>query len=101
MGTDRNWSEEFRVAGDRAAQRIKELIREGNVRKIIIKKTNGDVIKEITLTQGVAVGGLLALVAPVLAALGALFAILAEVRIEVVRVQDGSPEDGAGPTDEP
>ena len=93
----REWTEEFKVAGNRAIERIKELIREGNVRKIILKKSSGEVIKEITLTQGVAVGGILALVAPVLAALGALVAILAEVRVEVVRTDEpGTPDKTGG-----
>lgn len=96
----RTWREEFKVAGSRAGQRIKELIREGNVRKIIVKKSDGEIIKEITLTQGVAVGGLLALVAPVIAALGALFAILAEVRLEVVRTDTESSEREPDPPPE-
>ncbi|TFH06140.1 MAG: DUF4342 domain-containing protein [Spirochaetales bacterium] len=81
----REWTEEFRVAGNKAIDRIKELIKQGNIRKIILKKSTGEVIKEITMTQGVAVGGLLALVAPVLTAIGTLVAFLAEVKIEVVR----------------
>jgi hypothetical protein len=88
----REWTEEFKVAGHKAIERIKQLIREGNVRKIVIKKTSGEIIREIPLTQGVAVGGILALVAPVLAALGALVAILAEVRIEVVRTDTPSDD---------
>ena len=93
----REWTEEFKVAGNRAIDRIKELIREGDVRKIIIKKSSGEVLREIPLTQGVAVGGVLALVAPVLAALGALVAILAEVRIEVVRTdQPNNERDDTG-----
>jgi len=91
----REWTEEFKVAGNRAIERVKELIREGNIRKIILKKSSGEVIREIPLTQGVAVGGILTLVAPVLAALGALVAILAEVRIEVVRTdQPETPSEG-------
>jgi hypothetical protein len=92
-GQRREWTEEFRVAGSKAVEKIKELIHEGNVRKIVIKKSSGEVIREIPLNQGVAVGGILALVAPVLAALGALVAILAEVRIEVVRTDAPPPDE--------
>jgi hypothetical protein len=85
----REWTEEFRVAGNRVVDRIRELIHEGNVRKIIVKKGDGTVLKEFTLTQGTAVGGLLVLLAPGLAALGAIVAFAADIRIQVVR--DGEP----------
>ena len=88
VSESRNWTEEIRIAGNKAAEKIKELVQEGNVRKIIIKKANGDVIREIPLNQGLAVGGVLALIAPVLATLGAILALLAEVKIEVVREED-------------
>ena len=81
------WREEFRVAGDQVGRKIRELVREGNARRIIVRKPTGEIIREIPLTQGVAVGALLALIAPVLAAVGAMVALLAEVRIEVVRDQ--------------
>lgn len=88
MSESRNWTEEIRIAGNKAAEKIKELVHEGNVRKIVLRKANGDVIREIPLNQGLAVGGVLALIAPVLATLGAILALLAEVRIEVVREED-------------
>lgn len=100
MREQREWREEFRVAGDQVAEKIRALIREGNARKIVIRRPNGDLIREITLTKGVAVGGLLALVAPALAAIGAIVALLSEVRIEVVRdVPPGAEDPGAGPDD--
>ena len=97
-GTGKEWTEEFRVAGTRVVDRIKELIREGNVRKIVVRKGDGSVLKEFTLTQGMAVGGLLALLAPGLAALGAIAAFATDIRIQVVRV--GEPPSG-GSTDTP
>ena len=93
---DRHWSEEFRIAGNRVVDRIKELVREGNVRRIIIRRADGTVIRDIPMTQGVAVGGLLALLAPGLAALGAVLAFASEVRLEVVR-EGARPEDRTPP----
>ena len=90
--TGREWTEEFRVAGNRVVDRVRELIREGNVRKIVVRKGDGSVLKEFTLTQGMAVGGLLAFLAPGLAALGALVAFATDIRIRVVR-SGGPPED--------
>ena len=99
MSESRDWTEEIRIAGNKAAEKIKELVREGNVRRIVLKKANGDVIREIPLTQGLAVGGVLALLAPVLATLGAILALLAEVRIEIVR--DGAEKSDSGESPEP
>jgi hypothetical protein len=92
MRERREWREEFRVAGDQVADRIRQLVREGNARRIIVRKPNGDIIREIPLTHGVAAGGLIAMIAPALAAIGAVVALLSEVRIEVVRV--GPPGEG-------
>mgnify|MGYP001564335823 CR=1 FL=1 len=64
--------EEFKVSGEEVVKKIKELIKEGNARRIIIKNERGETIIEIPLTIG-AVG---AIIAPVLAAVGALAALL-------------------------
>ena len=81
----RTWTEEIEIAGSELVTRFKELVTEGNVRRVIIRNKNGDRLLEVPLTAGVAVGGVLTLWNPVLAALGALAALIAEVRIEVVR----------------
>jgi len=94
----REWTEEFRVAGNRVVDRIKELVREGNVQKIIVRKGDGTVLREFRLTEGMAVGGLLALIAPGLAALGALVAFATDLRIQVVRIGDG-PDPGRESSD--
>jgi hypothetical protein len=75
---------EFRVRGDNLIARVKELIHEGNVRRIIIKNDEGRTLLEVPLTLGV-VG---AVMAPVWAALGALAALAADLRIVVEKVQD-------------
>jgi hypothetical protein len=72
--------EELQVMGEQLLTRIKELVHEGNVRRIIIKH-EGNTILEIPLTFGIA-GVLLA---PVWAAIGVLGALLAQCSIEVVR----------------
>lgn len=71
--------EEFKVSGKEVTEKVKELIAEGNARRIIIKNENGDTIFEIPLTFG-AVGVLLA---PVLAAVGAAAALLTKCTIIV------------------
>jgi hypothetical protein len=84
----KTWAEEFEVAGSELVKRVKELIKEGNVRRLIIRRETGEVLIEIPLTAGVAVGGMLTLLAPALAALGAIAGLLARVKVEVVRTDD-------------
>lgn len=93
---DRDWTEEFVVAGNDLVDRIKKLVADGNVRRLIIRKPDGDILMEIPLNAGVAVGGAVTIMVPVLAALGALAALLAEFRLEVVRIDD--PDEKQPPT---
>ncbi len=85
---ERTWSEEVVVAGNQLVDRVKQLVAEGNVRRLIIRKSSGESLLEIPLTAGVAVGGVVTVMAPVLAALGALAALLAEFKIEVEHIGD-------------
>ena len=73
--SDRNWTEELTVTGQELVERIKKLVAEGNVRRLIIRKPDGDSLLEIPLTAGVVAGGAVTIMAPVLAALGALAAL--------------------------
>ena len=72
---------EFKVNGEKLVSKIKELIKEGNATRVIIKNEKGREILEIPLTIG-AVG---ILIAPVLAAVGALAVFLTECTVVVVK----------------
>jgi hypothetical protein len=72
-------TEEFKVEGEKLVARIKELIHEGNIRRVIIKDKEGKVMIEFPMTFGVA--GVL--IAPQLAAIGAIAALLTEATIVV------------------
>ena len=74
------FKESFKVAAEQLVDAVKKLLHEGNVRRIVIKQ-DGRTIAEFPLTVGV-VG---AVVAPVLAAVGALAAVLTECTVEVER----------------
>jgi hypothetical protein len=74
-----NKKEEFKVSGEDIIGKIKEVIKEGNARRIIIKNEDGESVAEFPLTVG-AVG---ALVAPILAAVGAIAALLTKCTIVV------------------
>jgi hypothetical protein len=71
--------EEFVVDGEEVLAKVKELIKEGNARRIIIKDMKDKVLIEIPLTIGVVV----AVLAPVLAAVGALAAVVTKCKIIV------------------
>ncbi|MCB0184297.1 MAG: DUF4342 domain-containing protein [Caldilineaceae bacterium] len=82
------WMEEIEVAGGQLVEQVKEWINEGNVRRLIIRSQDNKVLIEIPLTAGVAVGGVVTLFAPVLAAIGALAALIAKVKIQIVRAEE-------------
>lgn len=73
--------EEFKVSGDGLLAKVKQLINEGNIRKITIKDKNGKEFISFPLTIGV-VGAVLA---PILAAVGAIAALVSECTISVER----------------
>jgi hypothetical protein len=86
-------TEEFRVNGEAVIGRVKELVNEGNVRRIILKNEDGRILIEIPLTVGVAVGAAAALLFPVWAAIGAIAALAARLTIVVERVEDQPDDD--------
>jgi hypothetical protein len=80
---------EFKVRGEELVKKVKELIHEGNIRRIIIKDEQGKPYLEIPMTLGV-VGVVLA---PVWAAIGALAAMVSNFKIEIVK-RDSTEQKG-------
>lgn len=74
-------TEEFTIDGEKLLDKVKELIKEGNVTRIIIKNKEDKVLVEFPVTIGL-VGALLA---PMLAAVGAIAALVTECKLVVVR----------------
>jgi hypothetical protein len=79
MSEEQVHTEEHKIPGEKLLTRIKELVREGNIRRIIIKHDDGHVLIEIPLTFGVMGVALL----PVWVAIGAMAAIAANYTIVV------------------
>ncbi|MBU1680473.1 MAG: DUF4342 domain-containing protein [Bacteroidetes bacterium] len=75
---------EFKVKGQELLKKIEELIRQGNVRRIIIKDSNGKTFIEIPLTFGVI--GVLA--APVVTVIASLAGAVANFTIEIIKNDD-------------
>ena len=86
QGQGRDFIEELPVLGEQLVSKVRELVHEGNVRRIIIKQ-EGNTILEIPLTIGV-VGVILQ---PALVAIGAIGALIAQCSIEVVRTERPTP----------
>jgi len=85
VSADKMRTEEFRVNGGELLAKIKQLVHEGNVRRVVIKNKEGGTIIEIPVTLGV-VGALLA---PTLAAVGAIAALLSEATVVVEKAEPG------------
>lgn len=75
-------TERFRMTGEEVIAKVKKLVHEGNVRRVLIKNQEGHIIVEFPLTVGV-VGAALA---PMWAAVGAVVAIVTECTIEVEKL---------------
>ena len=80
--SESSFTESFKVAADQLVEGIRKILHEGNVRRVIIKQ-DGRTVVEFPMTVGV-VG---AVFAPILAAAGALAAVLTECTIEVERTK--------------
>jgi len=89
---EHTFKESFKVAADQLVDAVRKLLHEGNVRRVIIKQETRT-IAEFPLTIGV-IGAVLA---PMLAAVGAIAAVVTDCTVEVERVvtEDTTPKQGA------
>jgi hypothetical protein len=93
METAKAFFEEIRVLGSELADKVRALIHEGNVRRIIIKNEQGHNFVEIP----VSVAAIGAVFAPILAAVGALAAMAARFTIVVEKVDESAPHSPEQP----
>lgn len=92
--------ETIELSGSQLVERVRELLREGNVRTVKISAEDGDFSLEMPVTIGVLAGGAVALAAPWLAVLGVIAAMVTHVKLEVERDPDApaaKPDDAAKP----
>ena len=83
--------EKFTVSGSQLVEKVKQLIHEGNIRKVRLLHEGRTVI-ELPLTIGAPAAALGILVAPVLAAIGAFAALVTECTIEVEKIEKDTDE---------
>jgi Domain of unknown function (DUF4342) len=86
------WTEEIEVAGEELVASIKRLAAEGQVSRIRLIDSDGDIVLEMPLTIGAIAGGAVVLAAPVLAVIGALAVFVTKVKLEVVRHGNPPPD---------
>jgi hypothetical protein len=84
MNEEKVRKEEFTISGEKLVSTVKELVRQGNIRRVTIKNKEGKTLIEIPLTFGV-VG---ALFLPTLAAIGAIAALVTECTVVVEKVEE-------------
>ncbi len=84
MTEEKTFTEEIKVTGSQLVETVKKLLHEANIRRIIIKNEKGHSLLEVPVT----IASVGAILLPVLAALGAIAALLAHCTIVVVRVQE-------------
>ena len=85
--------QKFTVSGDQLVAKVKELIQQGNIRRVRLVH-DGKTLMEIPLTVGAPLAAVGILAAPVLAAIGAVAALVSETTIEVERVEGDEGEAG-------
>ncbi len=85
--------EEFKISGDVLVAKIKELIAQGNVRRIIIKNEEGHTLIEIPMTVGVIGGVVSAALFPVVAAVGVIGAMVAHLTVVIERIESDQSSD--------
>jgi hypothetical protein len=83
--SDKVKQEEFRLSGGELVERVKDLLHQGNIRRIILKNEEGRTLIEIPLTVGVVGGVLSAALFPVIAALGVIGAMVAHLTLVIER----------------
>jgi len=84
MNKKNSKKEEFKVSGEEVIKKVKGLVKEGNIRRIIIKNENGKSLVEFPLTVGVVGAALI----PVWAAIGTIVALVSNCIIVVEKRED-------------
>jgi hypothetical protein len=98
MSDKKSTFEQFEVAGDKLVETVKNLIHEGNVQRIILKRDDGTSLLEIPVNAGLVGLALTVAIAPVLLAIGAIAAVLSRVTLLVERRSDAAKPADASAT---
>ena len=92
------FSETFTVATENLADKIKELIEQGNARRVIVRNKNGKELVNVPLTGSAIAGGAFVLAAPLVSAIGVIAALASSVQVEVIRDEPTTPQGASEET---
>lgn len=84
MNDERTFTEEFKVSGEQLVETVKKLVHEANVRRVIIKNEEGKTLIEMPVT----IAGVGMILAPIVAAVGAIAAMVTNCTIVVVKERE-------------
>lgn len=84
----KEFTQQIEVAGDQLVSTVRELIKDGSTKRIVIRGQDDKELFSVPMNVGVVGGGLVTLAAPMLAAVGAVAALVTQVKIDVVRQGD-------------
>ena len=93
-----SWTERIEIASEQVIDTIKNLISEGNVRRVTLRKSNGKKLISVPVTAGAAIGGVAVLAAPMITAIAAVTALVTKVTLDIERTDDpaSTTADGDG-----
>ena len=82
-----DWEQEFEDFGNEAVNRIKELVEQGKVRRLVIRRADNETLLDVPLMPALIVGGMMTLWMPYLTILGVFAALIAKLKLEIVRIE--------------
>lgn len=84
-----SWTDQFQAVGEDIWNRTDDLIHEGTVRRVILRNSHGDVVMRVPLNPAVIIATVVTLINPVLTVIAVVVALLAHLRLEIVREESG------------
>ena len=81
------WDKEFEEFGGEAVNRIKELVEEGKVRRLVLRRANNEGLLDVPLMPALVVGGLITLWMPYLTIFAVIVALVARLKLEIVHTE--------------
>jgi len=84
----RDWEQEIEDFGNDAVNRVTELVKKGNVRRLVIRKADETVLFEVPLTPAILIGVAMTLWMPYMTILAVIGAFIAKLKVDIVHVED-------------
>lgn len=79
------WTQEFEIESEKLLENLKDLVRQGNARRVIIRKQNDDVLLDLPLPVGIGATLLAVYLTPFIAVVTAIVGVAARLKVQVIR----------------